>query len=154
MVDWVQQATVVRWAATAFIVVIVVVLGVSLGINGPTSTSNSSANAVLETAKVQGVSVLTNARGYTLYWFAPDTPKRSTCYGTCAAYWPPVTGTPIAGTGVTGKLGTIGRTGGGTQVTYDGHPLYTYIGDSAPGQATGNDINLNGGFWYEIAASG
>jgi predicted lipoprotein with Yx(FWY)xxD motif len=154
MVDWVQQATVVRWAATAFIVVIVVVLSVSLGINGPTSTSNSSANAVLETAKVQGVSVLTNARGYTLYWFAPDTPKRSTCYGTCAAYWPPVTGTPIAGTGVTGKLGTIGRTGGGTQVTYDGHPLYTYIGDSAPGQATGNDINLNGGFWYEIAASG
>jgi predicted lipoprotein with Yx(FWY)xxD motif len=98
--------------------------------------------------------VLTNAGGYTLYWFAPDTPSKSTCYGTCAAYWPPVTGRPIAEPGVTGKLGTIGRTGGGTQVTYDGHPLYTYVGDSVPGQSTGNNINLNGGFWYEMAASG
>ena len=69
-------------------------------------------------------------------------------------YWPPVTGSPVAGSGVTGKLGTITRTRGATQATYDGHPLYTYIGDSAPGQATGNDINLNGGYWYEMAASG
>jgi predicted lipoprotein with Yx(FWY)xxD motif len=65
-----------------------------------------------------------------------------------------VTGKPVAGPGVTGKLGTIGRNGGGTQVTYDGHPLYTYIGDAAPGQNTGNNINLNGGFWYEIPAAG
>jgi predicted lipoprotein with Yx(FWY)xxD motif len=137
-----------------FTVVISVVLGVSLSANGPTSTSSGSANALLKVAKIHGASVLTNARGYTLYWFAPDTSKKSTCYGVCAAYWPPVTGRPIGGPGVAGKLGTIGRTGGGTQVTYDGHPLYTYIGDSAPGQNTGNDINLNGGFWYEIAASG
>ena len=93
-------------------------------------------------------------RGYTLYWFAPDSPTKSTCYGTCAVYWPPVIGSPVAGAGVTGKLGTIKRTGGATQVTYDGHPLYTYVGDSAPGQATGNDINLNGGYWYEMAESG
>ena len=98
--------------------------------------------------------VLTNAQGYTLYWFAPDTPTRSTCNGTCAVYWPPVTGPPVAGAGVTGRLGTIKRSDGATQVTYDGHPLYTYIGDSAPGQANGNDINLNGGLWYEMAASG
>jgi predicted lipoprotein with Yx(FWY)xxD motif len=143
-----------RWATAAVTAVILVLLGVSLAANGPAPTSSSSANALLKVTTIHGVAVLTNARGYTLYRFAPDTPEKSTCYGTCAAYWPPVTGRPIAGSGVTGKLGTIGRTGGGTQVTYDGHPLYTYIGDSAPGQATGNDVNLNGGYWYEMPASG
>jgi predicted lipoprotein with Yx(FWY)xxD motif len=131
-----------------------VLLGVSLAATGPASTSAGSSSALLKTAPVHGVAVLTNARGYTLYWFAPDTPTKSTCYGTCAVYWPPVTGSPVAGPGVTGKLGTIERSGGATQVTYDGHPLYTYVGDSAPGQATGNNINLNGGLWYEMAASG
>ena len=143
-----------RWAATAGTVLIVVLLVLSLAARGPGSTSNGSSNALLEVTKIHGVSVLTNARGYTLYWFAPDTPSKSTCYGICATYWPPVTGRPVAGPGVPGKIGTIGRTGGGTQVTYDGHPLYTYIGDSAPGQSTGNNVNLNGGFWYEMAASG
>jgi len=98
--------------------------------------------------------VLTNARGYTLYWFVPDPPAKSTCYGTCAVYWPPVLGTPAAGSGVTGKLGTIKRSDGAVQVTYDHHPLYTYVGDSAPGQANGNNINLNGGLWHEMTASG
>ena len=98
--------------------------------------------------------MLTNAKGFTLYWFAPDTPTASRCTGSCAAYWPPVTGTPKAGPGVTGKLGTIKRPGGTTQATYDGHPLYTYIGDNAPGQARGNKLDLNGGYWYEVRVSG
>jgi predicted lipoprotein with Yx(FWY)xxD motif len=133
-----------------------VLLGLSLAAGGPgsTTTSTASSKAHLEVRQIHGVSVLTNADGFTLYRFAPDPPGKSTCYGTCAAYWPPVTGRPIAGTGVTGKLGTTERTGGTTQVTYDGHPLYTYIGDSAPGQSTGNNINLNGGFWYEIPVPG
>ena len=100
------------------------------------------------------VTVLTNASGFTLYWFAPDTATRSTCYGTCAGYWPPVTGTPSAGPGVTGKLGTIKRSDGTAQVTYDGHPLYTYVGDTAPGQAFGNNLNLNGGLWHEVTVPG
>jgi predicted lipoprotein with Yx(FWY)xxD motif len=153
--QWARRAVPAgRWAAAAVTVVISVLLGVSLAQEGPAPTSNSSANALLKVASIHGVAVLTNSRGYTLYWFAPDTPTKSTCYSTCAAYWPPVTGTPVAGRGVTGKVGTIERTGGGTQVTYDGHPLYTYIGDAAPGQNTGNNINLNGGFWYEIAEAG
>ena len=86
----------------------------------------------------------------TLYWFAPDTSTSSTCTGSCAIYWPPVSGSPTAGPGVTGRLGTIKRSGGGLQATYDGHPLYTYIGDRGPGQANGNDLDLNGGFWYDI----
>jgi predicted lipoprotein with Yx(FWY)xxD motif len=143
-----------RWAAVAFSVLVAALFGVSLAATGPASTSAGSSGALLKIVKIHGVAVVTNAQGYTLYWFAPDTPTKSTCYGTCAAYWPPLTGNPVAGPGVTGRLGTIERSGGETQVTYDGHPLYTYVGDSAPGQANGNDINLNGGLWYEMAASG
>jgi predicted lipoprotein with Yx(FWY)xxD motif len=109
---------------------------------------------VLKARDVGGVNLLTDAKGLTLYWFAPDTSTKSACYGSCAAYWPPVTGTPSAGPGVTGMLGTITRTGGTTQATYDGHPLYTYIGDSAPGQATGNNLNLNGGLWHVVPITG
>ena len=109
---------------------------------------------VLKARVVGGVTLLTNADGLTLYWFAPDTTGKSVCYGSCAAYWPPVTGTPSAGPGVTGTLGTIIRTDGKIQATYDGHPLYTYIGDSAPGQASGNNLNLNGGLWHIVIVTG
>jgi predicted lipoprotein with Yx(FWY)xxD motif len=86
----------------------------------------------------------------TLYSFAPDTSAKSVCYGDCATYWPPVIGTPSAGPGVTGKLGTVTRNGGAVQATYDGHPLYTYVGDKAPGQDSGNNLNLNGGLWRDV----
>jgi predicted lipoprotein with Yx(FWY)xxD motif len=98
--------------------------------------------------------VLANAKGFTLYWFAADTATKSACYGSCGAYWPPVTGPVTAGPGVTGKLSTIGRSDGSVQATYDGHPLYIYVGDSAPGQANGNGLNLNGGLWHEVTAPG
>jgi predicted lipoprotein with Yx(FWY)xxD motif len=114
----------------------------------------AAAGSALKTAKIGGVMVVTNAGGFTLYWFAPDTPARSTCSGVCAGYWPPVTGTPTKGLGVTGTLGTIKRSDGTTQITYNGHPLYTYVGDTAPGQAFGNNLNLNGGLWHEMTVSG
>jgi len=132
-----------------------VVLGVSVaGAGGPPPATAAATGTRLKTTSVHGVPVLTNARGFTLYWFAPDTPAKSRCYGSCAAYWPPVTGTPIASPGVTGRLGTISRSDGSAQATYDGHPLYTYVGDGAPGQASGNNLNLNGGLWHEVATSG
>ena len=109
---------------------------------------------VLKAQTIGGVKLLTNAGGLTLYWFAPDTSTKSVCYGDCASYWPPVTGTPSAGPGVTGTLGTITRTGGTKQATYDGHPLYTYIGDSKPGQDSGNNLNLNGGLWHDVPITG
>jgi predicted lipoprotein with Yx(FWY)xxD motif len=135
-----------------------VVFGVSVatasGVGGQ-APSGAAGSAALSTTTIGGVSVLTNSSGRTLYWFAPDTSSRSACYGECASYWPPVTGTPAAGTGVTlSKVGTIRRTDGSLQVTYAGHPLYTYIGDSGPGQANGNNINLNGGLWHEVTATG
>src|SRR5215467_12593800 len=114
----------------------------------------SGGRAILKTATIGGVTVLTNTQGFTLYWFAPDTPTRSACNGVCAGYWPPVTGTPSAGPGITGKLGTIKRPDGTTQATYNRHPLYTYVGDTAPGQAFGNNLNLNGGLWHEMTVHG
>lgn len=114
------------------------------------SASSSPASATLKTTKIGGTTVLTNAQGYTLYWFAPDTVTTSKCYGACAKAWPPVKGPATAGPGVTGKLGTIKRSDGSLEATYNGHPLYTFIGDTAPGQAKGNKVNADGGLWYQV----
>jgi predicted lipoprotein with Yx(FWY)xxD motif len=124
-----------------------------LALTGANSTAPAATGTALKTATISGTAVLTNAKGLTLYSFAPDTPTASKCYGSCAAYWPPVTGTTAAGQGLPGKVGTIKRTDGTEQLTYNGHPLYTYIGDSAPGQAKGNNLNLNGGLWNEVRVS-
>jgi len=150
----------VPWAGllvTGVSVLALVVLGgsvaaVNTGAGAATGGSGASANT-LGTQSIGGVTVLTNAKGLTLYTFAPDKHNKSTCYGSCAAYWPPVKGpvTVAAGvTGVTGKLGTAKRTDGSLQATYNGRPLYTYIADTGPGQAKGNKLNLNGGLWYEV----
>jgi predicted lipoprotein with Yx(FWY)xxD motif len=120
----------------------------------PKTQPTATGPDVLKVRDVGGEMLLTNAKGLTLYWFAPDTATRSACYGSCASYWPPLTGTPSAGPGVGGTLGTITRTGGTLQATYDGHPLYTYIGDGGPGQASGNNLNLNGGLWHDIPIAG
>jgi predicted lipoprotein with Yx(FWY)xxD motif len=145
-------------AAVSFLTAVAaVVFGVSVATasSGQPVPATAGGTAVLRTTTIGGVSVLTNSSGRTLYWFAPDTPSKSACYGTCAAYWPPVIGNPTAGPGVAvSKIATIRRTDGTLQVTYAGHPLYTYIGDTAPGQASGNNINLNGGFWHEVPAAG
>ena len=137
-------------AVSAVSVAALALLGVAVVSAGGSSVAAAGVGGTLKTGKIGGVNVLTNADGLTLYWFAPDTSTSSKCFGSCATYWPPVSGSPAAGPGVTGKLGTIKRPGGGLQATYDGHPLYTYIGDSGPGQANGNDLDLNGGFWYDI----
>ena len=131
----------------------------SAGSGTPPSASASTpgsagSGAALKTATINGVTVVTNARGFTLYSFAPDTATASKCTGACAQIWPPLTGPATAGPGVTGKLDTITRPDGSKQATYNGHPLYTYTADTAPGQANGNGINVNGGVWHEVTASG
>ena len=119
----------------------------------PASSAAVSGSA-LKTTTIGGAAVLTNGKGFTLYWFAPDTSTKSNCNGSCATYWPPVKGPVTAGAGVTGKLATIKRSDGSVQATYNGHPLYTYVGDKAPGQAKGNGLNLSGGVWHEVTVSG
>jgi len=122
--------------------------------SGGSSGHATSAAGSVKTANIGGATVLTNSKGFTLYSFAPDTPTTSKCNGSCITYWPPVKGPVSAGPGVTGKLATIKRPDGSVQATYNGHPLYTYVADAAPGQAKGNGLNLSGGVWHEVTASG
>jgi predicted lipoprotein with Yx(FWY)xxD motif len=117
------------------------------------SSSAAAAAGTVKTATIAGVTVLTSSKGFTLYSFAPDTSTTSKCNGTCAQNWPPVTG-PVTGAGVTGTFGTITRADGSVQATFDGHPLYTFAGDTAPGQNKGNGLNAAGGLWHEITTSG
>ena len=117
-----------------------------------TSSSTAPAGAVVKTEKIGHAIVLTNAEGRTLYWFASDTSTKSDCTGACAKAWPPVTGHVTAGAGVTGKFGTITRSDGSVQATYNGHPLYTYIADTAAGQDKGN--MLSQGVWHVVTVSG
>ena len=126
--------------------------GASPSSSGSSSPAAAAASTV-KTATIAGVTVLTNSKGFTLYSFAPDTPATSKCNGTCAQNWPPVQG-PVTAAGVTGTFGTIKRSDGSVQATFDGHPLYTFAGDTAPGQAKGNGLNAAGGLWHEITASG
>ena len=121
----------------------------------PTGTSSPAAATAgsLKTATIGSATVLTNAQGFTLYSFAPDTPTTSNCNGTCAQNWPPVKG-PVTASGVSGTFGTIKRSDGSVQATFDGHPLYAFVGDTAPGQAKGNGLNAAGGLWHEVTTSG
>ena len=129
--------------------------GTSAAGGGSTSTSSPAAATAgsLKTATIGGATVLTNANGFTLYSFAPDTSNKSNCNGTCAQNWPPVKG-PATAAKVNGTFGTIKRSDGSAQATFDGHPLYTFVGDTAPGQNKGNGLNANGGLWHEITTSG
>jgi predicted lipoprotein with Yx(FWY)xxD motif len=131
--------------------------GSSSPASSPASTGSAAAagsSSMVKAASMSGAKVLTNAKGFTLYWFAPDTSTESKCNGACAKYWPPVKGPVTGAAGLTGKFGTIKRSDGSTQATYDGHPLYTYVGDTKPGEAKGNGLNLSGGVWHEVTESG
>ena len=123
------------------------------GASSPAPASSSGGTA-LDVHTMDGQQVVTNSQGITVYWFAPDTSTTSKCTGSCATFWPPVKGPATAMSGVTGTLGTITRPDGTTQATYDGHPLYTFVKDTAPGQAKGNGVNAFGGLWHEMTVSG
>jgi len=101
--------------------------------------------------------ILVDAKGRTLYDFPPDTRGASTCYGACAALWPPLTtvGKPHAGSGVIATLlGTTKRSDGKVEVTYGGHPLYYYVADTRRGETTGQGLNQFGAPWWVISPAG
>ena len=101
--------------------------------------------------------ILVDSKGRTLYDFPPDTRGTSTCYGACAALWPPLTttGKPHAGAGVSASLlGTTKRSDGKLEVTYNGHPLYYYVADSKRGQTTGQGLIQFGAPWWAISPAG
>jgi predicted lipoprotein with Yx(FWY)xxD motif len=101
--------------------------------------------------------VLVDPEGFTVYDFHKDKGTTSSCYGACEQAWPPVTteGAPQAGEGaMSSKLGTTKRKDGTVQVTYAGHPLYTFVEDKKPGEANGNDSSAFGAQWYALHANG
>jgi predicted lipoprotein with Yx(FWY)xxD motif len=118
--------------------------------SGSASGAAAATAEGLKTASIGGVTLLTNAKGFTLYSFAPDTATKSACSGACAAAWPPQT----APATVTSPYTSIKRPDGTTQLVFNGHPLYTFTGDTAPGTASGNGVNAFGGLWHEVPASG
>jgi predicted lipoprotein with Yx(FWY)xxD motif len=120
----------------------------------PTATTASASSFDVQTATVSvaGTSetVLTDAKGFTLYYFTPDTATTVACTGGCASAWPPLIvsgiGTPTAATTLTGTV-TVVAGPNGNQIEYNGHPLYTYAGDTAAGQTTGQGVN---GKWFVV----
>lgn len=135
--------------------------GYGAGSESSTATQAAAGSGPEVSAKpVSGVgTVLVDAQGMTLYMFAPDKQHEVTCTGSCAAVWPPLKveagEKPVASGPVkAGLLGSDPNPEGGEVVTYDGWPLYTYAGDTKPGVAAGQALNLNGGYWYVITPAG
>jgi predicted lipoprotein with Yx(FWY)xxD motif len=120
-----------------------------------TSSESGSGEATIAGGEVGGLgNVLVDSEGMTVYLFTPDKGTESTCEGECEAIWPPVVaeGKPTAGEGaMSTALGTTKRKDGTMQLTYEGHPLYTFSGDKAPGEANGQGIE---GIWFALDESG
>jgi predicted lipoprotein with Yx(FWY)xxD motif len=101
--------------------------------------------------------VVVDSRGRTLYLFRKDSRGKSKCSGACAVNWPPVlvSGKPVGGSGVkASKLHTTKRSDGRTQVVYNGHPLYRFIGDRKPGNTTGQGVSAFGASWFVVSPAG
>lgn len=121
------------------------------------SESNGGGAAVVSLGHTKAGMVLVDANGMTLYDFHKDKGTTSSCYGPCAEGWPPALteGEPSVGNGASAsKLGTTERKDGTTQITYAGHPLYTFVEDKKPGEANGNDVKAFGASWYALKGNG
>jgi predicted lipoprotein with Yx(FWY)xxD motif len=122
-----------------------------------TPASGSTTATVIEPHAGSAGSFLTNGSGRAVYLWAADSMNKSTCSGACAGAWPPVTttGQVTAADGAkAADLGTITRSDGTKQVTYDGHPLYYFAGDSGPGQTNGQGSDSFGAKWWLVAPAG
>ncbi|HEX5527125.1 MAG TPA: hypothetical protein VFX44_08025 [Solirubrobacterales bacterium] len=139
-----------------------IVAGCGGGGSSSTSTSSeasasSGGGMTVSTAEVSGLgTVLVDSEGFTVYEFAKDNGSTSSCYGACEEGWPPVTvkGQPSGEGAIASQLGTTKRKDGSLQVTYAGHPLYTFALDSKPGEATGNGSTAFGGKWSVMDEAG
>ena len=119
----------------------------------------ASSSTVIGTGKVKAGTVVVNGGRLTLYAFTGDSTNKSTCYGTCAKVWIPLTtkGSVVikSGSGLSQQLaGKAKRTDGSYQVTYGGHPLYRFTGDTKAGQQNGQNKKLNGGHWFVVGKNG
>ena len=150
--------------ATAAVIPLTALTLAACGGGSNNSTASSAppkaASGQAATVGVQNSSlgkILDNSKGDTLYLFKKDTSTKSTCTGACASAWPPlrVSGNSVVGTGANAsKLGTTPRSDGKAQVTYNGHPLYTFTGDQSPGKTSGQGVNAFGARWYVVSPAG
>jgi predicted lipoprotein with Yx(FWY)xxD motif len=126
-----------------------------LGLGATTALAASAATVATRSTSLG--TVLVAANGHTLYMFTSDSKTKSNCTGACAQNWTPLTTKGAAaakGSAKKSELGTISRGGGVEQVTYNGHPLYQYIADTAAGQVNGEAQDVDGGWWYALSANG
>lgn len=129
--------------------------GATGAVGPPKTASGRPATVGVESTNLG--TVLANTRGRTLYLFKKDSATTSACTGMCARFWPPVRAADAvaAGKGLTaGKLGRSRRADGPAQITYNGHPLYTYTGDHKPGDTNGQGLTAFGGGWFALTAAG
>ena len=127
------------------------------GSSASAAAAGGSASTVITTASSSAGTFLTNGSGRAVYLWVKDGNGMSACSGACAGAWPPVTttGTVTASGGAKASdLGTITRSDGTRQVTYDGHPLYFFAGDSGAGMASGQGSDSFGAKWWLISPSG
>jgi predicted lipoprotein with Yx(FWY)xxD motif len=120
-------------------------------------TTSDGSPATIGVASTGLGDVLVDRQGRTLYLFERDAGTTSACAGACAVNWPPlhVRGAPLAGSGAKASdLGTTGRPDGTSQLTYGGHPLYTFVNDKKPGDTNGEGINAFGGSWFAVSRAG
>jgi predicted lipoprotein with Yx(FWY)xxD motif len=150
------------FAAAAIALVALVVAGCG-GSDQQASAASGNSNAgagssTIGMSKVGGLgSILVDSMGRTVYLFEKDPGPKSTCSGACAQEWPPVTttGKPTAGKGVSAAMvGMTKRSDGKTQVTYNGHPLYLFVGDTKPGDAAGQNVDAFGATWHVVSPAG
>ena len=124
----------------------------------PASSNPSAAAVVVSVSTVPKLGkVIVDSKGLTLYDFHKDKGTKSSCYGACEKAWPPLTtsGKPKVGNGASSsKVGMTERKDGTLQVTYAGHPLYTFTEDKKPGEANGNDFSAFGAQWYALMPNG
>jgi predicted lipoprotein with Yx(FWY)xxD motif len=118
---------------------------------------SASTGAKVAVGKAALGRILVDGRGRTLYMFAKDKHGKSSCGGACAGFWPPLitAGKPIAKAGARASLlGTTRRADGRLQVTYNHHPLYTFVKDTRKGQTNGEEVDTFGAEWYAVSATG
>jgi predicted lipoprotein with Yx(FWY)xxD motif len=125
--------------------------------SAPASAGTSATGTVIESHAGSGGTFLTDGSGHAVYLFSADGMNKSTCSSACASTWPPVMAKgqlTVSGGVKAAGLSTITRPGGGKQVTYDGHALYFFAGDSGPGQTSGQGSDQFGAKWWLVAPSG
>ena len=138
--------------------VIAAAVSLTVGLNSALASNHATSTSTKVGLASSGLGrILVDGRGHTLYLFAKDKHRKSTCTGRCATFWPPLiaSGRPVASAGAKASLlGTTRRADGRLQVTYGRHPLYTFVKDVRSGQTNGEEIDAYGAEWYAVSPAG